>query len=272
MIETIQISQWLLVPDASNLPVLAMILGLELMFFGVVTMGIEDIPIVDAMPSRERRVVTASLAMGFLFAALSLLQSNLDLYAVYLFLLFRTIEGAAAVRFYQKVAHIIVTQSLPTSNRFKKKAKHLLLVFAIVAGGFGVALNIIANASGRTFPWYQLAVVYTIVSFLLAVLGVRWRLQLISDDINTPLIIGLALCIGGAEIFNFGSIFTEIAVISTGSITYQAGFWAAVLLTGINTILPATTTANDTICGSCGEDLSKFQSPAYCPNCGHNTG
>lgn len=270
MIGLTQILPWSIGPVPPNLPVVAMILGLEIMFFGIVSLSIEDIPLVDAMPSREQRVVTASLALGFFFAALSLLQSDFDLYALYLFLLFRTIEGAAAVRFYQKVAHVILTQSLPASSRFKKKAKHLLLVFAVVAGGFGVALNIIANASDRTFPWYQLAGVYTVVSFLLAVLGVRWRLQPITDDINTLLIAGLAMCIGGAEIFNFGSIFTEIAIISAGSVTYQIGFWAAVLLTGLNTILPETE-SNDTSCASCGEDLSEYQAPTYCPNCGCDT-
>jgi len=262
--------QWFIETTPSGLPILVIVLGLEFIFFGVVDMAKSDVPIIDSMPPQERKMVSLCLALGFLFAALSLLQSNLSVYAVYLFLLFRTLEGAAAVLFYQKVAHVITNRSLPSSTRFKEKAKHLLLVFAIVAGGLGVAFHLLADASGTNFPWYQLAGVYTIVSFLLAILGVRWRLQPLSDDMNTPLIVGLALCIGGAEIFNYGSIFTEIAITGLGVLTYQAGFWAAVVIIGLHTVLPSTPTTDESQCSSCGDDLSEYQSPVYCPSCGHN--
>jgi hypothetical protein len=261
-------SNWIVDPIPQNLPTWAMVLGLEALLLGTVLEVGEQIPVFNSMNDREQFVITMALAIGFLFLALSILRSAYDIYATYLFLLFRTVEGAAVVRFYRKVLYVLQNWSLPGSTSLGDKALHYLVVFSVLAGGLGLAFNVLSNGPVFRSFWYDLALIYTVTSFLLAFLGANWRLQVVENKLNGLIIVGFALCVAGAEIFNYASISGDIAVTFAGAITYMIGFWVAVGLWGLDAFSPTGVSQSDDSCEYCGTLLTEYQQPKFCPDCG----
>lgn len=265
---------WVLDPVPATLPTWAIVLGLEALFLNTAISVSNQHPLFRSMTARERFVVTASFALGFFFASLSVLRNAYGLYAAYLFLLFRTVEGAAAARFYRKVVFAVRNRSLPGSTTMSDRALHYMVVFSILVAGLGVAFNVLSKGPVFRSVWYDLALVYTVVSFLLAFVGAHWRVRSLSDDFNGGIAIGFALCIGGAETFNYASIAGEIGTTVAGSATHLVGFWAAVAIWGFDALTPdsASTDRDDDHCAGCGHSLAPYQNPEYCPDCGRKIG
>jgi len=104
----------------------------------------------------------------------------------------------------------------------------------------------------------------------MACFGAFWRLELVTTDLNRPVMIGFALCIGGAEIFNYVSIAGDILVTLLGSTMYMIGFWVTVGIWGLDAFDPDSISNTTTVdrCDSCQTSLADYQQPDYCPNCG----
>lgn len=212
-----------------TLPVWLLVLGLEALIFGFLIRAGERSELFRPLSARSKLVTSIGLTFGYLFVSLSVISAHYDLYAAYLFVLFRTVEGAAAVRFYRKVVHVLRHRSTDLSSGTGRAYKYVSTFFVSIVGT-GIFIQILLNGPYIHTVLWDLALVYTGVSLAIAVIGAWWRLRDVRDGINSGISLGVLLVVGGAEIFNYTLLAQEIVVTLFGSLSYSIGFWGAVLI------------------------------------------
>ncbi|MGB9958823.1 hypothetical protein ACOZ4B_20885 (plasmid) [Haloferax prahovense] len=198
---------------------------------------------------RERIFGVFGLGVGFLFFSLSVLRTSYGMYAIFLYLLFRVVEGVAVVQFYRRVLDFLKTKSL--SGNLSAKIRYHLLVLFIIAVGSYLVLQVITSELYIHAFWYDIQLIYTMVSFLLAFIGVRWRLRKVKTEYNIAVISGIGLCIAGAQTFDFAGT-TDIVLSFAGAGAYSVGFWIAALFLLKEVVTPTTSK-----CTNCGENLDQ---------------
>lgn len=209
-----------------GLPIWLLVVGLQLLIFG----GLRKVSrksLGSVTASARGRLGLILLGSGYLFAALSVIQTHYGSYAAFLFVLFRGLEGAATVRFYRKVVFVLHNRRLPGGTGAASFVTHRLLVFFFTIVGTGLLVAAIAPGAAEQagFSVANPRGVYTVTTFSLAVLGVYWRLSPVQSDYNWLVVAGFSLSIAGAELFNYATLGAELALTVAGGIAYTAGFW-----------------------------------------------
>lgn len=207
-------------PVPVSLPIWALLLGLGALFVGVTLQMINEREIFPEN-DRARLVTTVALGVGFLLSCLSVLQSAVGGYAIFLVLAFRFLEGAAAVHFYQRALAVIKSGSLDAAfsgDRLQYSVAKLLVILV----GLMILFDILALATGGL--WQRVRIVYTLIVGGTSALGARFRLRAVDDELNQFIIYGLVACIFGAELFDF-TLGIEVIVAFAGALAFSAGFW-----------------------------------------------
>jgi hypothetical protein len=254
-------TNWLIDPVPRTLPIWLLSLGLEAMFLGIVVQAMRESGVLSQLTSRERLVGVLGTGAGYFFLSLSVIRTSYGAYAAFLFVLFRTLEGAAAVQIYARILAFLQDGSLP--GDFKAKFRHYLVTFFIIALGSYLVLHVLIRGPFLRGFWYDLSLVYTVTSATLAYVSVRWRLRDVQSDINGAVIAGIAVCIAGAQIYGF-SLTEDVLLSVVGGVVYAIGFWSAAWFLFGDRLLGS----DPNTCSNCDFDHSSYTSPSYCPNCG----
>lgn len=220
---------WAYAPKPRGLPVWLLVIGLQLLVFGGLRAAFRTHPLLDT-DSTHARLGLVVLGMGYLFAALSVIRTNYGAYAAFLFVLFRGLEGAAVIRFYRKVVFAFRNRRTPNGANATAFVTYHLLVFFLAVVGFGLLLAGLAPATAAEagVSVADPRLLYTAVTFSLSMLGVYWRLTPTGDTVDWIVVVGFGLSIAGAELFNYASLGTEVALTLVGIAAYSAGFWLLV--------------------------------------------
>lgn len=254
---------WVLDPLPPDLPIWLLSLGLEAMFIGAVVKATKQSGLWGELATFQRLFGVFGLAVGYFFSALALLSTSYAAYAAYLFLLFRTLEGAAAVQIYQRVLEFIKKGTVSGNVRSRLRY-HLVTVFI---AGLGLYLAIKVLTSGPIYRgvWTDLSLIYTIFVSVLTFLAVRWRLRHVTSDYNVGIVSGIALGVAGAQVYGF-TLAEDLLVFVGGSICYSFGFWVAA-----GFLFGSRLFGGSAECSSCNKDLSGYDDPSFCPQCGAKT-
>lgn len=212
-------------------------LGPAIVFFGVqlILLGAMQKSLSEAFPfwsqlnGRESTVVITGLALGFLFVASSVLQryNAVRFYAILLFCLGRIIEGAASVRFYKKILHLIRYEEFQGDTRQRLK-RYLVLFFVLIVSGWAV-IRILEDGPFYGSTIDSIKLVWTLLTLFIATFGISYKLRFADDVFNRGMKFGFILCVGGAEIFNMTVLLDYLSFVS-GTIAYSLGFWSAFIL------------------------------------------
>lgn len=204
-------------------------LGVEVILVGAIQKALpETSALWTRLSGRESLLVTGSFSLGILLSASAILQqySLVGVYAAMLFGLGRLIEGAAAVRFYKQI--LLIAQRRGNRRGFGDRAKRLLVIFfAFVVAGW-LVVRIVTRGPIYGTVEKSIRLVWTGLTLFIAVYGIAPKLRFAEDILNNRLKIGFVLCVGGASIYNFGTVM-EISVFLGGLFAYSVGFWVAVL-------------------------------------------
>lgn len=230
MIDVLLQTGWLYDTKPGGLPIWLLIVGLQLLILGGLRKVAKQHPVLGS-GSANGRLGLVVLGMGYLFAALSVIQTNYGAYAAFLFVLFRGLEGAAAVRFYRKVLFVVRQRRMPSGTGAAGFVTHRLLVFFLSVVSLGLLVSALAPATVERagFSVANPRGVYTVTTFSMAMLGVYWRFTPVQSDFNWLVILGFGLSVAGAELFNYAALGTEVVMTVVGSVAYSAGFWLLVV-------------------------------------------
>jgi len=198
--------------------------GLAMLLFGGLRRAIQSSS--SGIANRPAKVALISFSAGYFLLALSILKGSYNLYGAYLYVLFRVVEGAAAARFYRKVAYVLRNRSLPGGSNIRARVYHLALVFSIMLAGGGLLAYLVT--SGHENVYSSGLVIYTAVAVLVSGLGVWWRVKLLSGDYAIITLLGFVLCMAGSQTFGYASLTQEIIVAVAGGVAFTVGFWGLI--------------------------------------------
>lgn len=210
----------LLAPVPRMLPIWTLLVGLGMLFVGVVLQTVAEHQHFFGN-DRARQVTTGFLGLGFFLSSLSVLKSAVGAYALYLVLVFHLVEGAAIVHFYQKLLAVVESGSLSAAfsgERLPYSIGKLLIILV----GLMILLDVLSVIAGG--PWRRLRVVYTLVVGGTSAIGARYRMRVVDEDLNEFVIYGLVLCIFGGELFDY-PLGMEILVVCASTFAFAVGFW-----------------------------------------------
>lgn len=261
----IQLS-WFADPFPELLPIWLIAFGLEAMLFGVIYPITRNAPGFQRVSRLERIITAGGVALGYLFLTLSVLRTSYAAYAVYLHLLFRGVEGAAAPHVYVKIYDFLSGKGYGGS--LATKIKHKLAVVFVLALGAYLAVKAVVGTPQIGGYWYNLSMVYTVVVASVTALAVRWRYREISNELNSSVVIGLALCIAGAQIFGF-TLTGDVALTLVGSVVYAIGFWTSAYF-HIDSVVTNGGSPPTGRCPHCQQSLPPDRQPQFCPHCGNS--
>jgi len=264
MVSPFQIG-WYIEPEPALLPIWLIALGLEAMFIAGTHQALDNVSGYQDLTRLERAIAAGGVAFGYLFLTLSVLRTNYGWYAGFLYLVFRGVEGVAAIHMYAKVYNFLRGKGFGGS--YTARAKHMLAVFFVLALGLYLTIKALVGSSRIGGVWYNLSMVYTGVVAVVSVLAVRWRYRDIAREVPNGVVGGLALCIAGAQIFGF-TLAGDIVLSIAGSVVYSIGFWVAAYLLWGEIITDAVQSSPST-CTHCQQSLPTDHQPQYCPHCGN---
>ena len=253
---------WFTDPAPADLPVWLIALGLEAVFLGVVWQVVSELSGFEGLSGVERLLGVGGTGLGYLFLTLSVLRSSYGVYAAFLFLLFRGVEGVAGVHLLARILAFLRGGGL--DGNLGPRVRHLLVVFFVTALGSYLVVKGLLGRPVVAGVWYDVAVVYTVGTAVLAFLAVRWRFRDVADEVNPGVTSGLALCIAGAQVFGF-SLAGDVLLTLAGSVVYSAGYWVGALSLFGWVVLPGR---GGTDCPDCGADIFGASGSNYCPHCG----
>lgn len=146
------------------------------------------------------------------------------------------IEGVSAVIIFPKLAYIVAnssevweTKSLPGQTTLTQKLRRRLVLFLFAMMAFYSFIGALLFESGLSISGGQLlVVVWTVLTFLISLLGLFWKVSWI--DLPPYLLYGTVLILSGAEVVNLSSIGGDIAVYLAGGIGYTLGYVTLFLL------------------------------------------
>ncbi|MFC6973848.1 hypothetical protein ACFQL1_02875 [Halomicroarcula sp. GCM10025709] len=146
------------------------------------------------------------------------------------------IEGVAAVIIFPKLAYIATnfsevweTKSTPSQTTLTQKLVRRLILFLFAILAFYAFVGALLFVNGISIPGGQLlVVVWTVLTFLISLLGLFWKVS--SIDLPAYLLYGTVLILSGAEVVNLSSIGGDITVYLAGGIGYTLGYVTLLLL------------------------------------------
>ncbi|WP_147435205.1 hypothetical protein [Haloarcula sp. Atlit-120R] len=190
--------------------------------------------------SNERTVIVGTMTIGYLFLMTAIIRqySSISALSLYLFFLAQTIEGAASLRLYKKVVDIITrrhSSNIRSSSiqsiysRIYPRIKYSFLILFIISVTISFIVFVITRGPVVHGTAYDIALAYTVGSFLIAALGVTYRVRGTPQVFNKTSKLGVVLCLAGANIYDYQTITGEIVAFSVGAVGYTIGFWLAAL-------------------------------------------
>lgn len=209
----------------------AIFIGVEIILLGLAKQTFSQIfPFWNRLNPREEAAIVGGFGLGVLLSAGAVLRhfEILWLYATLLFCLGQIINGAGAVRLYKKLLYMAREREIAGSWRSKIK-KALLRLFVIVLAGWMIIL-ILGGTNIYRGQTSSLQFVWTFVVFMMAALGIAFKLDYATDVLNVRLRVGFILCVAGASIYNLNPFVLDLLALVLGSIAYSVGFWAAAVL------------------------------------------
>lgn len=219
---------WFISPRPSHLSIWLMVLGSEMLIASGLMRAV-------SRNGRNSRVLVGAgfLSVGYLFMALAVMSNFFNAFAVYLFLLFRSVEGAAAARFYRTVAYVLRSRTLPGGTRFGSRVKLFLAPFFVIVVGVGVLLSLLRTFGLGGTPVIE---IYTPTMVGVTSLSVWWRVRSLRQEYAIATLLGFTTCITGAEIYGFATVATEITVSLSGFVAFGVGFWLLIALWMTNVV------------------------------------
>lgn len=255
---------WFVDPRPAALPIWLIALGLEAMFIGSVWQVTREVPGFSSLSPVERLVGVCGLGLGYFFITLSVLSTAYGVYAGFLYILFRAVEGVAALHIFYRIYDFVRGEGLESD--LTKRVKHLLLTFFIMALSIYLLLKVLVVGPVLGGIWYDISVIYTVSVATLSFLAVRWRYRHISSELNSGIVFGLALCIAGAQIFGF-SLTGDVLLMFAGSVVYSAGFWGSAYALWGNALFK-NNMSRKSRCENCQGTVPASSNANYCPHCG----
>lgn len=192
----------------------------------------------EAVTSRERRLIIGSLVVGYLFLAVAFIRqyASVASLSMYLFFLTRVMEGAASLRFFKKIFEFLSGGSSGASPMraiftwFLPRIKYWLLSLFVGLVTISLMVHVLTRDAVIQEPKFKIALIYTLGSFLIAVLGVAYRLRSTPEVFNRVAKFGIILCLAGAAIYDYGTLAGEFVAWGVGIAGYTVGFWVAAVV------------------------------------------
>ncbi|MFC7070583.1 hypothetical protein ACFQL9_13095 [Halobaculum lipolyticum] len=103
-----------------------------------------------------------------------------------------------------------------------------LSLLITLLSGWAAVVFLIEN--GAESVAYVLLVVFTFLSLGASISGVLWKVWGIRDEVRNSVIVGLALSVGGAEVFNFAAVTTEIQLFVAGKVVFVVAYLLALVV------------------------------------------
>lgn len=214
-------------------------LGPTLIFFGIESLlGIfvsQKLTRLSQHSPKEFQLAIYLAVLGILFSTAGFTQivGVTPLFALLLLVLGRMIEGAAVVRLLRKIEAAIESggnsgQTLLERlvSKFLSKLRYRVLTGLVTLATYtAISYTVLFGPLHRGLR-YDIALYWTVMVFTLSIMGLSWKLSDIQDDLGSPLILGLFLCVAGAEVFNFQAV-GELATIVLGAIGHLLGMLLA---------------------------------------------
>lgn len=142
----------------------------------------------------------------------------------------RFMEGIIAVRFYQKLTHIVTYSGFLNTADIQSVRRYLIgftiYFFVLIAGWIVVMASlagIINIGSERILHLY-----WTTVIAVISIITLTSKFWASKQDFGTYSVIGIALLITGAELHNLQSIEFVLTAYVVSVIGYSLGLWYAV--------------------------------------------
>jgi hypothetical protein len=215
-------------------------LGPALIFFGLecllATFISRHLNRIYQHPPQEFRIAIWLVILGTLFLTTGFSQvvGIAPLFAFLLLFFGRMIEGAAAIRLLRKVEAAIESSrssgpTLPERllNKLLSKFRYRALTgFVILVAYAAISYTILFGPLHQSLQ-YDIALYWTVMVFTLSIMGLSWKLSDIQSELGSPLLLGLFLCVGGAEVFNFQFIGNLVTII-LGTIGHFVGLVLAI--------------------------------------------
>lgn len=138
------------------------------------------------------------------------------------------IQGIAAIRLYQKASYAVRNRSLSWGG-FDLHTKVVLKIatfFSVLL--LGVVVSLLAIVGAIQIPLSEVMIgIWTVFTIAFTVLGLSITLYGAADDYPSYFSTGLVVLVAGSEVYNLGSLSTEILATLALSIAYTVGFWIA---------------------------------------------
>lgn len=229
-------------------------LSIALMFVGFFTTMAGYPATFSGFGKREMRT-SGVVLIGFGVAVISLeiLQRVPWLLVVSLLVFTRWIEGAAAIRFFQRANQYFRTDRSGGKSWTQRILYYLLLAFIVIMGGWMAIFIFLRGPIFNTLS-FDLAVVLTFVTVVISILGLSWKFWSVRDRLPIPVVAGFILAATGAEINNLkllkqalevnlsavgtgiveidprlaSVLAVNITIFLVGSVAYTFGYWTAV--------------------------------------------
>lgn len=205
-------------------------LGPSLMLFGVAALvlwGVARIlPRIPLIKHKKQQLVLLFLiVLGTTFTTAGALgvSRTLSTAALGLFAAGRFIEGGAAVRGFRKIIYLLRNQSLP-SDRKKLTQKVRYIAIRVSIGLITtIFLYGIFLLNARSPPLFILTLVWTFGTFMLAVIGLSWKLGSAEEELPAPVITGLLATFSGATVYDYVTLAGDVTHILVGAVAFLIG-------------------------------------------------
>lgn len=191
-------------------------------------------------------VVLLSVVLGIVFTSLGALSEAgyVDQFSIMLVAAGRFVEGGAVIRGIRKLHymitqrpflennedlstqfnHLVSRRELPSSlERFRPKIRYRLIQAGIGLTAVGIYIAVLWVNGLTQQTLYAVVLTWTLSVFMLAVLGLSWKLEYAEDQLSPSLIIGLLAASAGAQVYNHVNLVWDITGILVGTAAFLAG-------------------------------------------------
>ncbi len=180
-----------------------------------------------SVPLQNEGRVAIVLSIGFFFLTIGVLR-RYNLIPVYIALLYvvgSMIEGVGQVRFLRKIHSFLRGQGAGGGILRNLKYK-LLSAFVVLLGGtIAIQLFFSAPTYGSAIP--QVALIWTLMTFILTVIGLSHRVLPLKTELPSGMAIGYVVAVAGSEVYDL-TLAGEVIFILLGGVGYSLGFWLSV--------------------------------------------
>lgn len=161
------------------------------------------------------------------------ITTHTDVFALTVVLFARTLEGGTTVRFSQKILKFKETSNWGGGGKeLKRKILYRMTGVLAIILGVWIAIGLVIFGPISNSLAYDLALVWTLVTLSVAVLGVVWKLSKVDQTVPVLLGLGVVLAFAGVEIYNYINFITQIGSFVLGNIAFTSGYLIALWIWG----------------------------------------